>query len=162
MGEAKEHEGGDRRACVPIIPIRPPGRSAKVTNIAGIYLHRSQIIAIITQSTSGRGECYHDKGKQKGIDNVGGDINARVYGRERLKAKPKNNNPLHGAASLTASKVEVFAEMQRVSILVQEPTVDGLEEAACVIVRDIEFRSNDGKPTSQDCSAHGRRTSACE
>jgi len=82
-----------------------------VTNIAGIYLHGNQIITIITQSTSGRGECYHDKGKQAGIDNVGGDINARVYGREHVKARTENNNPPPGPTSLTASKVEVLAEM---------------------------------------------------
>jgi len=93
VGEAKEHEGGDDRLASMTAFRSSPSNlevaSHTVTNIAGIYLHRNQIIVIITQSTSGRGEYYHDRGKQDGIDNVGGDINARVYGRKHLKQKPR-------------------------------------------------------------------------
>jgi len=69
-------------------------------------------------------------------DNVGGDINTRVCGRERLKQKPRTRTL--GATNLTAVEVEVFTEMHRVGILVQEPTVGGLEEVVKIVLRTAE------------------------
>ena len=54
-----------------------------------------------------------------------------------MNARPKteNQNPPLAFTSLADVEIEVFAEMQRVSIIVQEPTVGHLEETVGVGVR---------------------------
>jgi len=76
----------------------------------------------------------------------------------------KNREPWSslGPTGLTDVEVEVLAEMHRVGILVQEPTVGCLEETVGTIVRDLELDSNDEALTSRCCSGHGTYSSACE
>lgn len=82
-------------------------------------------------------------------------ISTKGYnGREHSKQKP-GSRILQLHLIFTGIDVEVLAETQRDGILVQDPTVDGLEEAVGVVVRDPDSNPKGGTPTSQGCYDDG-------
>ena len=63
------------------------------------------------------------------ISTLGGIIVMNAFSWEKQKKQNRNESLWPRTQRLTAVEVKVFSEMQRICVLVEEPTVDRLLEA---------------------------------